>query len=168
MAHRAHLYCAQRGGLSSSRPTGEFCKALLRNLSNSMQRTWSISRPCTIGAVKREYGKVRYGQAELGRTAEERTSDATEAQTYQSMQGLGTVAILHEEEAAEAGWTIATQLVVRTSILWSRSHTLFHQREGIEQGRPLWDRYQESFWCHDCMSCPVAKRTTRLFIAAGN
>ena len=39
-----------------------------------------------LGAVKRDYGSVRYVQAEQGRTANERTSSATDAQTDQAMQ----------------------------------------------------------------------------------
>jgi hypothetical protein len=56
-----------------------------------------------LGAVKREYGKVRYLQEEAGRTAKERVIFAERAATYQTMQNLIVVARLRagEQEAGE-------------------------------------------------------------------
>jgi hypothetical protein len=51
-----------------------------------------------LGAVKREYGSVRYMQAEQGRSAKERIIYDRTAATYQTMHNLVVVALRRESE----------------------------------------------------------------------
>ena len=51
-----------------------------------------------LGAVKREYGRVRYLQAEQGRSAQERIIYDRNAATYQTLHNLIVVARLRAGE----------------------------------------------------------------------
>jgi hypothetical protein len=73
--------------------------AFLKQLFNRYPRTnpyFSLTH--LLGAVKREYGRVRYLQKEEGRTAKERIIFAERAATFQTMQNLVVVARLRAGE----------------------------------------------------------------------